>query len=101
MNLVNEINTRLQRSHRRVEKIDIGGGLSVSYYLDELAITRLPHIETGDYIFIHDSGAKTLSLWSRHNSRQVPKVIGYYDNGTRFEILKERENADKLWEFWS
>jgi diaminopimelate decarboxylase len=61
----------------------------------------LPHIKTGDYIFIHDSGANTLSLWSRHNSRQVPKVIGYYDNGTQFEILKERENADKLWEFWS
>jgi diaminopimelate decarboxylase len=211
LNLVNEINASLQQSHRRVDKIDIGGGLSVSYYLDEPAITmqeyqrliqascpelfesdfkiitefgryiygnvgwvasrveyvkeaknmstalihvgadlflrecynpndwhhdislvdnegrikqgnekkyaiagplcfggdmlekniRLPHIETGDYIFIHDSGANTLSLWSRHNSRQVPKVIGYYDNGIQFEILKERENADTLWEFWS
>jgi diaminopimelate decarboxylase len=62
---------------------------------------HLPNIETGDYIFIHDTGANTLSLWSRHNSRQVPKVIGYYDNGTQFEILKEREDIDKLWEFWS
>ncbi len=62
---------------------------------------RLPNIETGDYVFIHDSGANTLSLWSRHNSRQVPKVIGYYENGVQFEILKEREDVDKLWEFWS
>jgi len=41
----------------------------------------LPSIEIGDYVFIHDSGANTLSLWSRHNSRQMPKIIGYYDNG--------------------
>ncbi|RKZ90005.1 MAG: diaminopimelate decarboxylase [Candidatus Parabeggiatoa sp. nov. 1] len=213
LNLVNEINEGLQRSHqnRQVETIDIGGGLPVSYYQDETAITmqayqqliqvscpelfegnfkiitefgryiygnvgwvasrveyvkaaenmstavihvgadlflrecynpndwhheislvdneghlkradekyyaiagplcfggdmleknlRLPSIEIGDYIFIHDTGANTLSLWSRHNSRQMPKIIGYYDNGTQFEILKEREDADKLWEFWS
>ncbi len=213
LNLVNEINEGLQRSHQnhRIEKIDIGGGLPVSYYQDETAITmqeyqrliqvscpelfegnfkiitefgryiygnvgwvasrveyvkaaenmstavihvgadlflrecynpndwhheislvnneghlkradekdyaiagplcfggdmleknlRLPSIEIGDYIFIHDTGANTLSLWSRHNSRQMPKIIGYYDNGTQFEILKEREDADKLWEFWS
>jgi len=62
---------------------------------------RLPKIETGDYVFIHDTGANTLSLWSRHNSRQMPKIIGYYDNGTQFEILKERESTDKLWAFWS
>jgi len=213
LNLVNEINASLQRAHqnRRVETVDIGGGLPISYHLDESAITmqayqrliqascpelfegefniitefgryiygnvgwvasrveyvkaaekintalihvgadlflrecynpndwhhdislvdnegrikqadekdyaiagplcfggdmlekniRLPSIETGDYVFIHDTGANTLSLWSRHNSRQMPKVIGYYDNGTQFEILKEREDVDKLWAFWS
>ncbi|MEN8219578.1 MAG: diaminopimelate decarboxylase [Pseudomonadota bacterium] len=213
LNLINEINEGLQRSHqnRRVETIDIGGGLPISYHKDEPAITmqeyqqliqascpalfegdfkiitefgryiygnvgwvasrveyvkaaknistalihvgadlflrecynpndwhhdisivdysghikrtdeknyaivgplcfggdmlekniRLPNIETGDYIFIHDTGANTLSLWSRHNGRQMPKVIGYYNNGNQFEILKEREDADKLWEFWS
>ncbi len=61
----------------------------------------LPSIETGNYIFIHDTGANTLSLWSRHNSRQMPKVIGYYDKGIQFEILKEREKVDNLWDFWS
>lgn len=213
LDLVNEINAGFQRTHqnRRVESIDIGGGLPVSYHKDESAITMqeyqqliqascpelfegdlkiitefgryiygnvgwvasrveyvkeaknmstavihvgadlflrecynpndwhhdislvdhsgrikqgndkkyaiagplcfggdmleknisLPHIETGDYIFIHDTGANTLSLWSRHNSRQMPKVIGYYDNGIQFDILKEQEDVDKLWEFWS
>ncbi|HAI68293.1 MAG TPA: diaminopimelate decarboxylase [Gammaproteobacteria bacterium] len=213
LDIVNEINDGLQRTHqnRRVESIDIGGGLPVSYHKDEPAITmqayqqliqascpelfegdfkiitefgryiygnvgwaasrveyvkptekintavihigadlflrecynpndwhhdislvdnegrikqgnekdyaiagplcfggdmlekniRLPKIETGDYVFIHDTGANTLSLWSRHNSRQMPKIIGYYDNGTQFEILKERESTDKLWAFWS
>ncbi|OQY48118.1 MAG: hypothetical protein B6247_25570 [Candidatus Parabeggiatoa sp. nov. 2] len=32
------------------------------------------YIETGDYIFIHDTGANTLSLWSRHSGRQMPTV---------------------------
>jgi diaminopimelate decarboxylase len=62
---------------------------------------RLPMVEKGDYIIIHDTGAYTLSMWSRYNSRQIPKVIGYYNDGESFEILRERESADDLWKFWS
>jgi diaminopimelate decarboxylase len=61
---------------------------------------ELPVVEEGDYILIHDTGAYTLSMWSRYNSRQIPKVIGYYENNT-FEVLKERESKEDLLRFWS
>ena len=61
---------------------------------------KLPSIEPGDYILIHDTGAYTLSMWSRYNSRQIPKVIGYYGQGDNFEILKARESLDDINKFW-
>lgn len=61
---------------------------------------ELPVAGEGDYILIHDAGAYTLSMWSRYNSRQMPKVIGYYQNEI-FEILKERESKEDLVKFWS
>lgn len=61
----------------------------------------LPFVEEGDYIIIHDTGAYTLSMWSRYNSRQIPKVIGYGTASNAFEILKTRESMDDLLEFWS
>jgi hypothetical protein len=39
-------------------------------------------------------------MWSRYNSRQIPKVIGYYNNGEIFETLKEREDIEKTTNFW-
>lgn len=62
---------------------------------------ELPITEAGDYILIHDTGAYTLSMWSRYNSRQMPKVIGYCDDTNSFEILKERETIEDLFDFWS
>jgi diaminopimelate decarboxylase len=62
---------------------------------------ELPVIEEGDYVLIHDAGAYTLSMWSRYNSRQFPKVLGYTDQGAGFEILKAREKPEDLWRFWS
>jgi len=61
----------------------------------------LPEAVVGDFIIIHDTGAYTLSMWSRYNSRQMPKVIGFRDNGEHFEILKEREKPEDLVDFWS
>jgi len=61
----------------------------------------LPPVEQGDYIIIQDTGAYTLSMWSRYNSRQIPKVIGYFNEGKIFEILRERESLDALLTFWS
>jgi len=58
----------------------------------------LPRIEEGDYIVIHDTGGYTFSMWSRYNSRQTPRIIGY--RGEQFEILKERESLEELQGFW-
>ncbi len=61
---------------------------------------ELPKVETGDYILIHDVGAYTLSMWSRYNSRQMPKVIGYHYSQMDFKILRERENMEQVYAFW-
>lgn len=61
---------------------------------------ELPEVSEGDYLIIHDTGAYTLSMWSRYNSRQIPEVIGYRDDGKRFEVLKAREDIERIREFW-
>ncbi len=60
----------------------------------------LPKLEEGDHIIITDTGAYTLSMWSRYNSRQIPKVLGYVEQGNRFEVLRERESLGDLVGFW-
>lgn len=62
---------------------------------------ELPVVVEGDYILIHDAGAYTLSMWSRYNSRQMLKVIGYSTESDSFEIIRERETIEDLFEFWS
>jgi diaminopimelate decarboxylase len=61
----------------------------------------LPVVVEGDYILIHDTGSYTLSMWSRYNSRQMPKVLGYHSENDTFELLKERESKEDLLDFWS
>jgi diaminopimelate decarboxylase len=58
----------------------------------------LPIIEEGDFLVIHDTGGYTFSMWSRYNSRQTPRIIGY--RGEQFEVIKERESLDGLAGFW-
>lgn len=62
---------------------------------------ELPVVEEGDYLLIHDAGAYTLSMWSRYNSRQMLKVIGYYNESDIFETIMERESKEDLFEFWT
>ncbi|MGC9363741.1 MAG: diaminopimelate decarboxylase [Fidelibacterota bacterium] len=61
---------------------------------------ELPEIHPGDFIIIHDTGGYTLSMWSRHLSRQIPVVIGYSDSGKKRQLLKRRETPEDLWHFW-
>lgn len=61
----------------------------------------LPAVTEGDYLLIHDAGAYTLSMWSRYNSRQIPKVIAYRSDNDSFEILKDRERKEDLYDFWT
>ena len=60
----------------------------------------LPEVQEGEFIVIKDVGAYTLSMWSRYNSRQLPKIIGYKQNGKEFTILKRRESVDEVLHFW-
>ncbi|XP_022781041.1 uncharacterized protein LOC111322232 [Stylophora pistillata] len=63
----------------------------------------LPTVEEGDYLILHDCGANSLSLFSRHCSRQAPAVFGYRmleDGSVSFEVLKEAETVDDLLVFW-
>ena len=62
---------------------------------------ELPEVNEGDYLLIHDAGAYTLSMWSRYNSRQMPKVVGYSEKENRFEILKQRESIEKTEDYWA
>jgi len=59
----------------------------------------LPRVEEGDYVLIHDTGAYTLSMWSRHTSRLIPAVWGYSEKGG-FEQLKKGETVEDVYRFW-
>jgi diaminopimelate decarboxylase len=60
----------------------------------------LPTVEEGDYLIIHDAGGYTFSMWSRYNSRQTPRILGYFYDGEEFRILKERESHEDILRFW-
>ncbi len=59
----------------------------------------LPPVKEGDFIIFADAGAYTLGMWSRHNSRQIPKVIGY--NNCIAGIIKEKETLNDVYKSWS
>lgn len=58
----------------------------------------LPEVSPGDIVVIGDVGAYTLSMWSRYNSRQMPRVLGLRQG--RFSVLREREEPEDLVRFW-
>lgn len=60
----------------------------------------LPAVNETDYILVRDMGAYTFSMWSRYNSRQMPKIIGYKTKPVLFSILKEREDINQVISFW-
>ena len=61
---------------------------------------KLPQLKIGDYLIIRDTGANTVNLWSRHCSRQMPKIIGYYGSTKKFTLLKEKEVYNEILDFW-
>lgn len=95
---VTDSNGKLKTGKRK--KYKIAGPLCFAGDILEREI-HLLEVEEGDFIIIHDTGAYTSSMWSRYNSRQFPKVIGYEDNGRKFILLKERENLNSIKNFWS
>ena len=62
----------------------------------------LPDIEPGDFIMIRDTGAYSLSMWSRHCSRGMPALIGYdADQAEPLSVLRAAESAENIADFWS
>lgn len=82
---------------------DIAGPLCFSG--DIFATGRLlPRCEPGDWLVVLDSGAYTLSMYSRHTSQLLPPVYGFRWSNTgmgQFELLKEEESLEHLVQFWS
>lgn len=67
---------------------------------DLLTLDRpLPAAEPGDLVLIRDTGAYTLSMWSRHCSRGLPPSIGYRRDGAR--LLHRGEQPQDVVDFWS
>ncbi len=62
----------------------------------------LPELRAGDYVAVRDTGAYTLSMWSRYNSRPMPRVLGFERLAGRlaFRVLKERETEAQVLDFW-
>ena len=60
---------------------------------------ELPAIRSGDRVVIHDVGAYTLAMWSRHCSRGLPAVIGLTDSG--WHLLRAAERPEDVVAFWS
>ncbi len=78
--------------------VDLYGPLCFSG--DRIAQGRLlPRLEEGDLVVVHDTGAYTLSMWSRYCSRAIPPVYGW--TGTGWKILRQGEAPEDLVEFWS
>jgi len=61
---------------------------------------RLPLIEPGDHVVVHDAGAYTLSMWSRYNSRLSPAVYGHSNDRNGLELLRRGERVFDLLGFW-
>jgi len=59
---------------------------------------KLPDVAPGDLVAIHDVGAYTLAMWSRYNSRQMPRILGFRQGA--FRVLREREEPGDLVRFW-
>ncbi len=51
---------------------------------------QLPEVAEGDQLVILATGANTYALWSRHCSRDVPKMVAVWPSRQRLEVLSPR-----------
>lgn len=62
---------------------------------------EMPAVHYGDIVAIHDVGAYTLSMWSRHCSRGVPAVVGVRGHQDPApEVLLPAESSSDVVRFW-
>lgn len=76
---------------------------------DTLVDIELPQLEEGDVVLILDTGGNSLGLFSRHNSRLAPRVLGYRGldaavangGGTlNLQVMKPEESIEDVYKFW-
>ena len=60
---------------------------------------QLPKLREGDWVAIRDTGAYTLSMWSRHCNRAIPTVLGFEDG--KVSLIRRSENDDDIVRLWS
>ncbi len=58
----------------------------------------LPHLEEGDWVVVRDTGAYTLSMWSRHCSRPLPPTWGFEKE--KLVLLHGGEDPEAVAHFW-
>jgi diaminopimelate decarboxylase len=94
------LDSRGQIKRRGIRRFTIGGPLC---FAGDLVARNLdlPAIEPGDFVAIRDAGAYTISMWSRHCSRGLPKVVGF-ECGCEdaFRTLLRRETPSDVARFW-
>lgn len=64
---------------------------------------KLPRVAPGDLLVVRDTGANTLSLFSRHCSRRSPAVYGYTrdeDGKVCVRLVREKESVRDVARFW-
>lgn len=66
----------------------------------------LPRAEVGDWVMILDTGAYTLSMASRYNSRPSPAVLGFTaqavaGSGGALRVLRARERVEDVLRYWN
>lgn len=105
-----------------VRVTDIAGPLCFSGDLVVKGVS-LPYVEKGDFVAVHDTGAYTMGMWSRYNSRQAPPCIGFctvpantpnhgtlegllsglsrvVKDGFEYRLMKKGESVDNVLAFW-
>ncbi|MDC0719760.1 diaminopimelate decarboxylase [Nannocystis bainbridge] len=58
----------------------------------------LPALAPGDHVLIRDTGAYTLSMWSRYCSRAIPIALGL--DGDAVTVLRPRDTIADVVAFW-
>ncbi|MCB9678295.1 MAG: diaminopimelate decarboxylase [Alphaproteobacteria bacterium] len=80
------------------EPVDVAGPLCFAGDVPARGRT-LPAPRAGDLLLVRDTGAYTLSMWSRHCSRALPPVWGV--DGDAFVRLHAGETPADVVRFWS
>ena len=87
---------------------DVVGPLCFRGDVIAAGVTLDPDVKEGDRILVHDTGAYTLSMYSRYNSRRAPPTYGYWDDEgekdgdkvLHVELFGEGETVDDALRLW-